>query len=115
MRLRTVVSDVIGRLQAGFDAKKIRVFNNIPDSLPPLQADQAKFDRLFELLLKDEIVSLPEGKDVTLTARVITHAADKPPDIEVELRDNGPGLPQEALRLIFDPFAVRSDSPRLSR
>ena len=31
--------------------------------------------------------------------------------IEVQLSDNGPGLPKEALRLVFDPFVVRSDSP----
>ena len=30
---------------------------------------------------------------------------------EIQLRDNGPGLPKEAVRLVFDPFVVRGDSP----
>ena len=29
----------------------------------------------------------------------------------MQIRDNGPGLPQDALRLIFDPFVLRSDAP----
>src|SRR5439155_25519850 len=32
-------------------------------------------------------------------------------EIEVQVSNNGPGLPKEALRLVFDPFVVRSDSP----
>jgi len=27
------------------------------------------------------------------------------------LKDDGPGLPAEAVRLLFDPFVVRTDSP----
>jgi len=29
----------------------------------------------------------------------------------LQLNDNGPGLPQEALRVLFDPFVVRTDTP----
>ena len=112
VQLRAVVSEVVVQLKESFDAKKILVVNNIPESLPPLQVDKTKFCRLFELLLKDEIVSLPEGRQVTLSAHAVSNPDSKPPDIQFELRDNGPGLPQEALRLIFDPFAVRSDSPK---
>ena len=32
-------------------------------------------------------------------------------EAHIQIRDNGPGLPKEALRLIFDPFVVRADSP----
>ena len=31
--------------------------------------------------------------------------------VRLQIRDNGPGLPEEALRVIFDPFALRSDTP----
>ena len=112
VQLRAVVSEVVVQLKESFDAKKILVVNNIPESLPPLQVDKTKFCRLFELLLKDEIVSLPEGRQVTLSAHAVSNPDNKPHDIQFEMRDNGPGLPQEALRLIFDPFAVRSDSPK---
>ena len=40
-----------------------------------------------------------------------TAAARIRPDVQFIVRDNGPGLPKESLRLIFDPFALRSDSP----
>ncbi|HEX7577336.1 MAG TPA: HAMP domain-containing sensor histidine kinase, partial [Verrucomicrobiae bacterium] len=33
------------------------------------------------------------------------------PEIVVQIADNGPGLPQDALRVIFDPFVVRDSVP----
>jgi signal transduction histidine kinase len=111
VQLHQVVSEVIAQLRDGFDAKSLQVENKIPEGLPVLHVDRPKFYRLFELLLKDEIASLPAGSHITFSAKAI---AGKTPDhqqIEIEISDNGPGLPKEALRLLFDPFVVRSDSP----
>jgi two-component system, probable response regulator PhcQ len=110
VQLHVVVAEVLTNLKDAFAAKNLTVENRIPDSLPVLNVDKPKFYRLFELLLKDEIASLPAGRQVTLSAALATRAAAGQA-IDIQVSDNGPGLPKEALRLIFDPFVVRSDSP----
>jgi len=109
--LHDVLGGVVSRLKAGFDAKSIVVRNDIPESLPRIRVDKPKFERLFELLLKDEVVSLPAGSEITLSAAVAPQPPGSELEIELQVHDNGPGLPKEALRLIFDPFVVRNDSP----
>ncbi|MEY2427639.1 MAG: two-component system, probable response regulator PhcQ [Verrucomicrobiota bacterium] len=111
VQLREVVAETISQLKDSLAAKNIQVDNRVPESLPALNVDKPKFYRLFELLLKDEIASLPAGKSVTISAESLNTAAAGQEEIKVELSDNGPGLPQEALRLVFDPFVVRSNSP----
>ena len=111
VQLRQVVTEAVGQLQDSFAAKNIQVENSIPDSLPALTVDKPKFYRLFELLLKDEIASLPPGSRISISASALNNAPAGRESIQVQLSDNGPGLPKEALRLVFDPFVVRSDSP----
>jgi two-component system probable response regulator PhcQ len=111
VRLHEVVGEVLGKLNDGFQAKRLQIENQIPDSLPSLKVDRPKFRRLFELLFRDELVSLPAGSRIRLTARQVGPTTNGNTEIEVEISDNGPGLPEESLRLMFDPFMVRSDSP----
>jgi two-component system probable response regulator PhcQ len=109
VQLRDVVESSIETVKAGLTAKNIKVKNEIPASLPVMKVDKPKFYRLFDLLLKDELATLPAGSEVTFKAEPYNGTAR--PGVLIQVTDNGPGLPQEALRLVFDPFVVRSDSP----
>ena len=112
VHLHEVIAQTVGQHRDALTAKNIQVENQIPDSLPLMNVDKPKFHRLFDLLIKDEIASLPAGSRITLSASLLNHRpADKQQTIQVQVGDNGPGLPKEALRLVFDPFVVRSDSP----
>jgi two-component system, probable response regulator PhcQ len=109
VELGAVMTDVLLATKDALAAKKIEVRTSIPGSVPRLLVDKPKFVRLFELLLRDEAVTLPAGSRIEISAR--GENVEGKESVIVEVQDNGPGLPKEALRLIFDPFVVRSDSP----
>jgi two-component system probable response regulator PhcQ len=107
--LSQVVGAALEIFKEQFAARKIEIENRIPDSLPALHADKPKFQRLFELLFKDELAMLPAGSRISLSAEL--QSEDSKPEIVLQISDNGPGLPQEALSVIFDPFVVSGGAP----
>src|SRR5215467_6215642 len=68
VQLHRVISETLDQLKDGFASRKITVENRVPETLPEMSVDKGKFYRLFELLLKDEIASLPPGSQVTISA-----------------------------------------------
>jgi two-component system probable response regulator PhcQ len=106
--LHQIIGDALKLLQEPFAARRIEVESRIPDTLPLLRVDKPKFSRLFELLLREELAMLPAGSRVTLAAEL---QDGPPPEIVIQINDNGPGLPEEALRSVFDPFVVHSGTP----
>ena len=107
--LRQIVDDALATLRDQFAARRIEVENRIPDSLPTLKVDKPKFRRLFELLLKEELATLPADSRVSFSAELDGDGAKS--EIVAQITDNGPGLPPDALRVVFDPFVVRDSVP----
>ncbi len=105
LSLRTETETVLASLQPELATKPITIENRVPADLPLIVADRAKIQKMLQLLLRDEWVSLPAGSKVFLTGE------SGPDYVRLRLSDNGPGLPEEALRVVFDPFALRSDTP----
>lgn len=108
VHLRDVATDVIFKLREPLSSRGISAEIAISDSLPRLTVDKAKFARMLELVVRDEIVSLPEGSRITIGA---ASSVAKPDNVVIVVRDNGPGLSEELLKTVFDPFSARSDSP----
>jgi two-component system probable response regulator PhcQ len=105
VQLQPAVANCLAQLHEALAARRIEVDNQIPLSLPPLRVDKPKFDRLFDLLVKDELAMLPAGSRITFTAEL------QETEMVVDLTDNGPALPQDALRVVLDPFVVTSGKP----
>ncbi|MCL4179807.1 MAG: response regulator [Verrucomicrobia bacterium] len=108
--LGEVLRSVLDRMEVKLREQEVTVELRVPGELPAMHVDRKKFERLFELLFEDELVFLPAGSRIAVSAEVQEGKAGEP-EIRIEVRDNGPGLPPESLRTIFDPFSVRNNSP----
>lgn len=109
VKVDVLVQECLHALKDQFAARKIEAVSQIEPSLPAVRADRPKFQRLFDLLLKDELATLPSGSHVTLVAEPAE--VNGKPGVVVKITDDGPPLPQNALRVIFDPFVVSSSVP----
>ena len=111
VNLRAIVDEVMAAQKGLIDGKKITGINNIPADLPELQVDRRKIERMIELLVRDEATNLPEGTKFEFTGARTSGVGDLEA-VQLTLTDNGPGLPSDAMRSIFDPFYVRIDDPQ---
>ena len=75
--LADAVGAALAMFKEQFAARKIEVDNKIPGSLPVLHVDKPKFYRLFELLLKDELATLPAGSKISFTAELQDAGANR--------------------------------------
>lgn len=97
-------------LREEFRARNLTVVSRIPGDLPKLKVDGERFPRLFPLLLREELNNLQPGNTLELDARAVPATQEHPAEVEFTFSDNGPGLPEEALRCAFDPFFSRADN-----
>lgn len=98
----------IGARAAAFRAKNIEVALELAPNLPKLRVDRTKFQKIFDLLFDGELHSLPVGSKLSIKANAEPATPNGTAQVIIEVSDNGPGLPLNALRSIFDPFVVES-------
>ena len=101
--LAALVDDVLGRLRPLTEGHPVEV--DIPADLPPVELDYVEIDQVLSNLIENATKYVPMGKEIRIAAR------RSGGELQVEVADRGPGISQDALRRLFEPF-YREDARR---
>ncbi len=82
-----------------FTSKDIRLLKNYPDKPPTIEADPQLLQQVFINIIHNAIQAMQGGENFTVG---VTLGQDK--TIDISFHDEGPGIPDAALKEIFNPF-----------
>ncbi|CAH8720745.1 cell wall metabolism sensor histidine kinase WalK [Paenibacillus thiaminolyticus] len=102
-----MLEDVLDRFSFQFRKKRITAKASVEGTNAPVVIDRDQIDQLLDNLVSNALKYTPDGGEVTLSA---LFREDKP-SVEVNVSDNGMGIPQKDLERIFERF-YRVDKAR---
>jgi two-component system nitrogen regulation sensor histidine kinase GlnL len=103
------IRDAISLAEGHVPRGGVRLEVELPEQLPTIQGDPYQLRQIFTNLLMNAFEALNGNGVVTITASALNEegpAGGEPqgPMVQVEVRDNGPGIPADVLEKIFSPF-----------
>jgi hypothetical protein len=98
LNLSQTVRDVVELLQRVARKRGVTLRRDAADALPPVRLPEGEVKQVLYNLIQNAIQASPSGETVTIRI-----AADQD-EIEVVVEDRGPGIADDVLPRIFDPF-----------
>jgi len=98
LSLEDMIHDAAHELYPLINEKGIVLSENIPATLPEVEADRERLRQAMTNLLSNAIKFSPDGSDI------IVKAEDKGNELLVQVTDHGIGIPREALLHLFERF-----------
>jgi signal transduction histidine kinase len=96
--LADISHDIVARLRRSREGRGRDIHLNVPASLPPVFADPAQIGRVVANLMSNAL-KYSDG-DIEVTASFDPERRR----IRVEIKDRGPGIPEDQQSIIFDKF-----------
>ncbi|MCG5055853.1 MAG: PAS domain-containing protein [Myxococcales bacterium] len=108
VNLNDVISESLRFSPYKFGARDVAIVSSLAPNLPPILGSPNQLEQILINLLSnsvDAIVSQRPGA----SGRVEVSTRCEGEDVVLELRDDGPGIPEAALEKLFDPFFTTKD------
>src|SRR5690242_15187755 len=104
--LNAILEETLTLVQHPFKTAQVSVIKYYKEDLPPVLGSNTRLQQVFLNLLMNARDAMPSGG--MLEVRTAAHNGS----VEVELTDNGAGIPAEHLHKIFDPFFTTKPTGR---
>jgi two-component system sensor histidine kinase HydH len=96
--LHEIISHVLALVGSKLEKSALRVETHLSATPPIVSCDREQIIQVLLNLIINAIQHAPEGGQILLTTR------NEPTGLSIRVEDNGPGVPEQDQRRIFDPF-----------
>ena len=108
--LNSLIRDLASIFKASlFATHNIKEQLNLDESLPPLLSNKNSLKQILTNLIKNAVEAMPEGGSITIGTRNQVNI-DGDLYIELSVTDNGPGIPDQILKQLFNPITSSKPS-----
>lgn len=106
--LNSVIDRCVRLVNHQLELKNIELQLNLTPNLGAIRCDPAQIEQVLLALVMNAIDAMPNGGTLTLGTR----KAPSGSDMQVEVRDDGVGMPPEVLQNMFEPFFTTKERGR---
>jgi two-component system NtrC family sensor kinase len=106
--LNAIADRCIRLVQHQLELKNIELHETLDKNLPLVRCDSGQIEQVVLALVMNAIDAMPNGGNLTLTSRKMPDAEH----VQMEVRDDGVGMPPDILANMFEPFFTTKEHGR---
>ncbi|MBI4807295.1 MAG: PAS domain S-box protein [Desulfovibrio sp.] len=91
-------------LKKSYDFRKIEITTDYDPNLPPVPCTATQIEQVFMNLLRNAAQAMRERLQGSPSPRIILRTRREDGFARIDISDNGPGMPEEVRRRVFEPF-----------
>ncbi len=101
--INSVIHEILEVMQTDARVHRARLLLELSDGLPRVSIDRVQIQHVILNLVRNGLEALSESGATAREVRICSGCADGG-EVEIAVRDNGPGVSADGLERIFDPF-----------
>jgi signal transduction histidine kinase len=103
-----VIDRCVRLVQHQLQLKNIELHLNVSKELTLVRCDPGQIEQVILALMMNAIDAMPNGGNLTVTSRKAPNSGN----VQIEVRDDGVGMPRDVLAKMFEPFFTTKEHGR---